>query len=251
MGTTLLSLPAEIRKLIWNYVFILPGAETQLGLSPLAARETSVLRVLCVCKSIYAEALHLFYRFNVLLLSSTTALFTFLSSLHPLRRSEITSLTVRGIGYHWMSFQCARQAFSLLLLCPKLKTFRLDLTTEESWDILERAPDFFTRKYWKQLNEGIDCLKSLRGLESGSIRGINPALWKPNQDYGLSDLEEVRSPRANALRRAWLRPTLQIPRRLEKAITDVSSKIGTSCPKTSPKKRVVTQVLKLAEKRKQ
>ena len=222
----LLSLPAEIRRIIWNYVFILPQAETPLALSPHAAKHRSVLRVLSVCKTIYAEAVPLFYRFNVLVISSTSALFAFLSSLHPLRRSEITALTVRGFGLHWSSSHCATQSFSLLLLCSKLKRFRLDLTTEESWDLLEIAPWHAVRSSWDEFDEGIDCLSNLRGLDFGSIRGINPSVWRPNEGYGLSDLEEVVSPRADTLRSAWLKPTRRCLTRFDKAIVHEKRRRG-------------------------
>ena len=227
-GSPLLSLPAEIRRIIWNYVFILPQAETPLALSPHAAKHKSVLRVLCVCRTIYAEAVPLFYRFNVLVISSTSALFTFLSSLHPLRRSEITALTVRGFGLHWSSSHCATQSFSLLLLCSKLKRFRLDLTTEESWDLLEFAPWHAVRSSWDELDEGIDCLSNLRGLDFGSIRGINPSVWRRNQGYGLSDLEEVIGSRADTLRSAWLKPTRRCLTRFDKAIVHEKRRCRTS-----------------------
>ena len=203
----LLSLPPELRAMIWGHVFILPEAKAKLKLSPHTANTKSVLRILTVCKTIYKEAMHIFYRYNYLELASPAALFLFLSSLHRFRRTEITALSVAEVGLHYTGFQVALQAFSMLQLCPKLTCFQLDLTTEKSWDILDKVPPHVYEPAWNDFQEGLDCLANLRGLTTASIRGINPESFSLEKRYTVSDLTEVQScHRADALRKAWVQP---------------------------------------------
>jgi hypothetical protein len=214
--TTLLSLPAEIRDLIWHFVFILPTQPVPLALSPHRARHTSVLRVLTVSKQILNEALHIFYRCNNLSLRSTSALFAFLSALHRKRRLEITSLTVTGFGLHYTGYQCASRAFSMLLLCPKLTSFQLDLSIEYSWIILDTIPASAFETHWIEFQLALDCLSNLRGLTHGSIRGIDPSVFRnsfPQHELLEADMQEARCHRADQLRAAWARPALtSVPR---------------------------------------
>lgn len=188
-----------------------PEPTVKIRFSPRAAKEKSVLKVLTVCKMIYGEAFHLFYRHNDLEFPSTFALHRFLSSLRPRMRSEITAITVTDFGLHYTSYQCATKAFSLLLLCPRLRSFRLELTTEEDWGILAAIPMSALGNpplYWHMYEASLDCLLSLRGLASASIRGIDPARWQPLTQFSETELEEVRSKRADQLREAWTRPPL-------------------------------------------
>ena len=203
----ILILPPELRAIIWKHVFILPGPSVVLRLSPHAARDTSVLRVLSVCKTIYREALQIFYRYNNLLLTTPAALFLFLSSLHRSRRTEITALTVTGFGLHYTGYQCAAQAFSMLLLCPKLESFQLEISTEHSWNILEIAPGRPWDR-WLEYQFALDCLGNLRGLKRASILGLEPMRDDDNDDSDTAfmGLQEVRCTRATELRTAWLKP---------------------------------------------
>ena len=205
----LLQLPPEIRSMIWRYVFILPEPLVPIIFSPYAARHTSVLRVLSVCKLLYREAFHIFYRYNHLELPSAYVMFGFLSSLHPKRRSEITALALSELGFHYTSYQCASKAFSLLHLCPRLRTFRLDLTTEAPWSILTEQPAYeVPMDIWLPFREALDCLASLRGLTTVSIRGIDPKRWElPGDEFSRVDLEEVKSnSKADHLRTVWRLP---------------------------------------------
>ncbi|KAL9120440.1 MAG: hypothetical protein Q9187_002998 [Circinaria calcarea] len=181
-----------------------------MRLSPHAATEHSVLRVLTVCQTIHREALHLFYRHNALEFASAFALHEFLASLRPRRRAEITALALTDFGLHYTSYQCAAKAFSLLLLCPRLRSFRLDLSTEEGWGILAATPASARNQEvgWNMYCASLDCLMSLRGLTGASIRGIDPARWMPATQFSETELEEVRSRRADQLREAWTRPHL-------------------------------------------
>ena len=201
----ILTLPFELRALIWNHVFIIPEPTVQLRLSPHTARNTSVLRVLTVCKTIHREALHIFYRHNRLLLATPAALFLFLSSLQRSRRTQITALTVAGFGLHYTGYQCAAQAFSMLQLCSNLTDFQLKVAPEHSWDILEVAP-WRPEDSWYELQWALDCLGNLRGLQSGSIMGIDPLFGHAFVGIALTCYEEDRGPRAMELKAAWLRP---------------------------------------------
>ena len=208
---TLLQLPAELRARIWSYVFVFPVPTVKMRFSPQAAKEHSVLKVLTICKIIYSETFHLFYRHNDLEFPSTFALHQFLSSLRPRRRAEITAITLTDFGLHYTSYQCASKAFSLLLLCPRLRSFHLHLTTEEDWGILAAMPASTSPGYelsWHMYEASLDCLLSLRGLASASIRGIDPARWQPRTQFSPTELGEVRSKRADQLREAWTRPPL-------------------------------------------
>ena len=209
----LFRLPPEVRRIIWHYVFISPEATARIAFSPYAARHTSVLRVLGVCKSLYREGFHIFYRYNNLELPSACAMYKFLSSLHPKRRSEITALTLSNFGLHYTSYQCASKAFSLLHLCPRLTNFRLDLTTEASWTILiETSDGSSVIDMWEPnrslFYEALDCVTSLRGLTTVSIRGIDPDRWRKfrNHNFTRVDLEEVKNSRADHLRTVWTLP---------------------------------------------
>ena len=191
----ILTLPFELRTMIWKHVFIIPESTVQLRFSPHAARNTSVLRVLTVCKMVHGEALHIFYRHNSLLLTTPTALFLFLSSLHGSRRTNITALTVAGFGRHYTGYQCAAKAFSLLQLCPNLVKFQLKISSEHSWDILEVST----------YQSALDCLGNLRGLSWGSIVGLDPdCTYVPAMAFAF--YEEVTGPRATELKAAWLKP---------------------------------------------
>ena len=201
----ILTLPFELRAIIWNHVFIIQQPTVQLRLSPHAARNTSVLRVLTVCKTIHREALHIFYRHNRLLLTTPAALFLFLSSLHGSRRMEITALTVAGFGLHYTGYQCAAQAFSMLQLCPNLTQFQLKISPEHSWDILEVGP-WRPADTWRKYQSALDCLGNLRGLSWGSIVGIDPKYARDFPDVACTFYEEVTGPRAAELKTAWLRP---------------------------------------------
>ena len=193
--------------MIWGHVFILPEEKAKLKLSPHSANTKSVLRVLTVCKTIYKEAMHIFYRYNRLELASPAALFQFLSTLPRFRRAEITALNVAEFGLHYTSLQVAPQAFSLLQLCPKLTCFQLDLTTEESWAILDTVPQNVYEPAWDAFQEALDCLANLRGLTTVTIRGIDPESFSDAKRYTIADLTEVKScHRATALRVAWARP---------------------------------------------
>ncbi|MCJ1356041.1 MAG: hypothetical protein MMC33_006035 [Icmadophila ericetorum] len=214
----LLDLPAEIRERIWGYVLALPEPTVRIGFSPKAGKERSVLKILTVCRRIHQEALHMFYRYNNLELPSTTALFNFLSSLHPRRRAEITAITLADYNLHYTSLQIASKAFSLLLLCPRLCSFRLDLSVDYSWAILAEQPSNSQGDVWRDFQYGLDCLQSLRGLTHASIRGITSQCSTPGKCQYHGELGEVDSPRADALRQAWMRPPLQTTTRVDRAI---------------------------------
>lgn len=218
---SLLQLPPELRAKIWTYVFVMPSPTVKMCLSPHAATEHSVLRVLTVCQTIHREALHLFYRHNTLEFASAFALHEFLASLRPCRRAEITALTLTNFGLHYTSYQCAAKAFSLLLLCPRLRSFRLDLTTDEDWGILAAMPAsaYSQEVGWDMYRASLDCLMSLRGLTGASIRGIDPARWMTATQFSNTELEEVRSRRADQLREAWTRPPLARTSILNNAFT--------------------------------
>ena len=197
--------------------------------SPRAAKEQSVLRILTVCRMIYREAFHLFYRHNNLEFPSTFALHEFLSSLRPRVRSEITAITLTDFGLHYTSYQCASKAFSLLLLCPRLRSFRLELTTEEDWGILATIPMSALQSHmlcWHMYQDSLDCLLSLRGMARVSIRGIDPARWRPLTQFSETELEEVRSRRADQLREAWTRPPLLRSKVLDRPIARMRHRIN-------------------------
>ena len=201
----ILSLPPELRAMIWNHIFVFPS-KVQLRLSPNAGMEKSVLRVLTVCKTLYKEAVHLFYRHNQLLLGSTAQLYHFLVTLPRARRLEITNLTVTNFGLHYRDLQCATKAFSMLLLCPNLTHFQLDLTTGASWRIMEARPVYCDEMAFYEYQSALDCLGNLRGLKSGSIRGIHPGKLVPKDGFDQGDLVEAACSRAEYLRRCWRRP---------------------------------------------
>jgi len=206
--TTLLSLPPELRAMIWEHIFTVPGQKVPIRLSPDTAKHRSILRVLTVCKTIHKEALHLFYSCNDLQLSSTANLFQFLTDVHRKRRLEITSLTVTNFGLHYTGFQMASRAFSMLLLCPNLTSFTLDLTTEFSWDLMHVLPRYAYETHWLEYQGALDCLINLRGLKHASIRGIDPEIWRHSVQFTADQLTEVMSPRAEALKARWKRPPL-------------------------------------------
>lgn len=155
---TLLSLPAEIRQRIWNFVYTVePTYETVLceicGSEPCQSRRveiqhaphkaatTSVLASLGTCKQIYSEAGHLFYSLNLLSLSSPAALYQFLSGLSARLRHNITALHVANVTPdHWTTTQIAKQAFSSLSLCSRLKElfvdFSIDMPTDSRMHLL-------------------------------------------------------------------------------------------------------------------
>lgn len=209
--TTLLSLPPELRAMIWEHVFTVPGPKVPIRLSPDTAKHRSVLRTLTVCKTIHKEALHLFYNRNDLQLSSTANLFRFLTDIHRKRRLEITSLTVTNFGLHYTGFQMASRAFSMLLLCPNLTAFTLDLTTEFSWDLMHALPPYAYETHWLEYQSALDCLANLRGLKHASIRGIDPEIWRHSVEFTADHLTEVKSPRAEVLKATWKRPPLSRP----------------------------------------
>lgn len=194
--------------MIWEHVFTVPGHKVPIRLSPDTARHRSVLRVLTVCKKIYREALHLFYSCNDLQLSSTANLFQFLTDLHRRRRLEITALTVTSFGLHYTGFQMASRAFSMLLLCPNLTSFQLDLTTEVSWEIMYDCPRYAYEVHWLEFQNALDCLANLRGLKQASIRGIDPEIWQHSVDFTPDHLTEVKCTRAYELSAVWKRPPL-------------------------------------------
>ena len=214
----LLDLPAEIRERIWRYSLTLPETTVSIGFSPKAGRERSVLKLLTVCQLIHREAFYMFYRYNNLKVASTSALFYFLSSLHPRRRAEITAITLADYNLHYTSLQIASKAFSLLLLCPRLCSFRLDLSPNYNWTILAEKPVVCQDDVWEDFQYGLDCLQSLRGLTSASIRGITASCLNPGNCLNHRELLEVDSPRADTLRQAWLRPPLQTSTRVDRAI---------------------------------
>ena len=202
----LLQLPPEIRQAIYHYTFVSPETTVKMKYSPRFARERSVLSALTTCKTIYAEAFDLFYRLNHLEFASPAALYSFLDTIHPRRRLEITALTVTGFGFHYTSVPSAIKAFNLLLLCPNLRVFHLVLSTDSPWDILVSRPTTHTYlSDWENFQIATNCLENLRGLKTASIRGIDPLRWR-QWGMGPSDLEEVRCTRADSLRAAWLRP---------------------------------------------
>ena len=222
----LLEMPPEIRAKIWDQVFVLPGSIAPMIFSPRASRESSVLRVLAVCRMIYMEAFHIFYAKNDLEFSSTYALFHFLTSLNPKRRLEITAISVSNFGLHYSSTQFASKAFSLLLLCPRLHSFRLDMTLELSWEFFEShgsreklrsiPEDVIWSFNLADVQAGFHVLHSLRGLTTVSIRGINPEYWakmRHSHRFQPSDLEEISTPYASLLKANWMRPALQCSER--------------------------------------
>ena len=194
--------------MIWEHVFIFPGEKVPIRLSPETAKHRSVLRILTVCQKIYKEALHLFYSCNDLQLSSTANLFQFLTDLHRKRRLEITTLTVTSFGLHYTGFQMASRAFSMLLLCPNLTSFQLDLTTEVSWDIMHTLPLYAYEVHWLEYQNALICLANVRGLKKASIRGIDPEVWQHSVEFTADHLTEVKCARADELRAAWKRPPL-------------------------------------------
>ncbi|MCJ1232241.1 hypothetical protein MMC14_000190 [Varicellaria rhodocarpa] len=223
---SLFDLPAEIREKIWHLVFVLPEPITPMKFSPCASRESSVLRVLTVCRTIYIEAFHLFYRHNDLEFSSPYMLFQFLTVLSPQRRLEITGITVSNFGWHYSSSQLAAEAFSLLLLCPRLQSFRLNVAFELNWLFIEnhnpRVGLNIHEGRESAVRAGFNVLHNLRGLTIASIRGVNPnhpAVSTYEYYFQPSDLEELTSPYALVLKAQWTKPALQpVEIRVKKAL---------------------------------
>ena len=226
---SLYDLPAEIREKIWHLVFVLPEPITPMRFSPCASRESSVLRVLTVCRMIYIESFHLFYRYNDLEFSSPYMLFQCLTVLSPQRRLEITAITVSNFGWHYSSSQLAAEAFSLLLLCPRLQSFRLNVAFELTWLFIEDhdprvgVVTITHEDREPTIRASLNVLHNLRGLTIASIRGVNPnhpaVSIYGNQDIQPSDLEEITSPYALLLKAQWTKPALQpVEIRVKKAL---------------------------------
>lgn len=96
----------------------------------------------------------------------------------------------------------------MLLLCPNLTSFQLDLTTEVSWNIMTALPQYAYEIHWLEYQYALDCLANLRGLKKASIRGIDPEIWRFSVDFTSDHLTEVVCSRADALKAAWKRPPL-------------------------------------------
>ena len=214
---------------------MLPEAVVHMRFSPCASRESSVLRVLTVCRMIYIEAFHIFYRQNDLEFSNPYALFHFLSSLNPKRRFEITAISVSNFGLHYSSAQLAPKAFSLLLLCPRLQSFRLDMSLHLKWqlkgnyslqaDLLVNREGLNVRDM-SDIRAAFDVLMNLRGLTRVNIRGIHPDHWVGTPlDYWhqLSELEEVNGPFESLLKATWMGPKSQsVETRVNRALANLA-----------------------------
>lgn len=103
--SALLSLPAELRNRIYEYVLVVQNSKLKVDMQrqPSFWRGTdshSVLALLQTCRQIHKEARGIFYYENTLCLTSTT-LPSFVASLDLARRTHLRSLQLDLTGAHF------------------------------------------------------------------------------------------------------------------------------------------------------
>jgi hypothetical protein len=157
----ILRLPAELRIMILTEVLRVKPVELELPNFDLmefrvtqprvvnlariprsTQKSHSVLAVLEVCRTFYAEAESIFYRVNWLRVSNPTMLYYFLRDLPRRRRGMLRRLRIGGLGFHYTGWQLTRRAFCLLLLYQSLEAVDIEL----AWDSINligyNGPDY-------------------------------------------------------------------------------------------------------------
>ena len=143
-----LPFPPEIRNRIYkealSYDFGVGGVPVSMFCwTPAQQIGASLLALLLVSKTTFAEAYHIFYNLNKIVFGDTKTLFIFLKRIGNLRRQEVCH-----VSFDWAG-QCANEAFHLLKSCRKLRTLEIKIPSKVLMPF-----------------EGYEMLGQIRGLEN-------------------------------------------------------------------------------------
>ena len=116
-----LELPVELRNIIYGHVLTSSKPRRMLHYSARRApTPSSCLALLEVCRQIYEEAFHLFYRENTLKFETTGDLNAFLYHVGYARRQGI-----RSIEFFWAGSE-PKYAFRMLKTCQRLEKIAIE-----------------------------------------------------------------------------------------------------------------------------
>ncbi|MCJ1481483.1 hypothetical protein MMC06_001642 [Schaereria dolodes] len=207
-----LQLPAEIRKMVYDLVLTRSSSKIKIVHAHPTKRLNQYPRatpyfLLGVCRLIYGEARHIYYRNNAFHFTAIGDLYFFLKGIGPTNHSLIQSVTLTFGHGGFLGFDDSGRlrraptgyspisAWKMLRGCAQLKYFKIELDYR---DVVFPCDGDWRRLEWF---EGLKVLEGLRGLEEVSITGYDPRVRWANKR-----LEEVKSQMADRLRKAWLTP---------------------------------------------